>query len=150
MLFRSIPADKNDSDMKAIAESIKESALYILKLSPNMPQEIGFAIKNIVNDETLINMVASGIESENPNDKMSLLLKDHIKDRGYKLLELLNKQIEILKIKDDIQQKVKTEIDQQQREYYLNNQLKTIQEELGMDGNSKEVEELKQKAAKKQ
>lgn len=144
-----IPADKNDQDMKAIAESIKDAALYILKLSPNMPQEIGFAIKNIESDDTLINMVASGIESENPNDKMALLLKDRVKDRGYKLLELLNKQIEILKIKDDIQQKVKTEIDQQQREYYLNNQLKTIQEELGMDGNSKDIEELKQKAANK-
>ena len=74
---------------------------------------------------------------------------DDIVARGYRLLAALNKQVEILKIKDDIQQKVKSEIDQQQREYYLNNQLKTIQEELGMDGNGKDAAEMRQKARKK-
>lgn len=137
---------KNDADMDAIADSIKDASLYILKLSPHLPQEVGFAIKNIENYEMLTNLVASGMDSENPLDKMELLVKDDIKARAYRLLEILNKQIEILKIKDDIQQKVKNEIDQQQREYYLNNQLKTIQEELGMDGNSQDIAELKQKA----
>ncbi|MEG0518922.1 MAG: LON peptidase substrate-binding domain-containing protein, partial [Bacteroidales bacterium] len=137
---------KNDDDMDAIAASIKDTSLYILKLSPHLPQEVGFAIKNIESYDMLTNVVASGMDSENPCDKMELLVKDNIKDRAYKLLEVLNKQIEILKIRDDIQQKVKNEIDQQQREYYLNNQLKTIQEELGMDGNSQDIKELKQKA----
>ncbi len=143
-----IPA-KNDQDMEAIADSIKDAAIYILKLSPHLPQEMGFAIKNIENYEMLTNVVASGMESESPFEKMELLAKDNIKERGYKLLELLNRQIEILKIKDDIQQKVKTEIDQQQREYYLNNQLKTIQEELGMDVNAQDIEELKSRTANK-
>ncbi|MEG0892015.1 MAG: endopeptidase La [Bacteroidales bacterium] len=140
---------KNDPDIEAIAESIKDASLYILKLSPHLPQEVGFAIKNIENYEMLTNVVASGIESDSPVDKMELLVKGDIKERAYKLLELLNKQIEILKIKDDIQQKVKSEIDQQQREYYLNNQLKTIQEELGMDGNSEDIADLKQKSLNK-
>lgn len=140
---------KQNSDMQAIAESIKDSAMYILKLSPHLPQEMGFAIKNIENYEMLINVVASGMESDDPDEKMELLTLGDIKERGYKLLELLNKQIEILKIKDDIQQKVKTEIDQQQREYYLNNQLKTIQEELGMDGGSQDIEDLRKKASEK-
>lgn len=144
-----IPA-KHNSDMEAIADSIKDAAMYILKLSPHLPQEMGFAIKNIENYEMLINVVASGMESDHPADKMELLHLGEIKERGYKLLEILNKQMEILKIKDDIQQKVKTEIDQQQREYYLNNQLKTIQEELGMDGNSQDTDDLRKKAAGKQ
>ena len=76
-------------------------------------------------------------------------MESDIKQRAYKLLGVLSKQIEILKIKDDIQQKVKSEMDQQQREYYLNNQLKTIQEELGMSGNSKDVSGLLKKAADK-
>lgn len=139
----------NDPDMDAIADSIKDASLYILKLSPQLPQEVGFAIKNIENHEMLINVVASGMENDNPTDKMELLVQNDIKSRGYKLLETLNRQIEILKIKDDIQQKVKSEIDQQQREYYLNNQLKTIQEELGMDSNSQDIDELRKKAAAK-
>ena len=77
---------------------------------------------------------------------MVLLEENSIKQRAFKLLEILNKQIELLKIKDDIQQKVKSEMDQQQREYYLNNQLKTIQEELGMNSNTEEVNELRKKA----
>lgn len=140
---------KNDPDMDAIADSVKDASMYILKLSPNLPQEVGFAIKNIENYEMLTNVVASGMDNEGPVEKMELLSKDDIKERAYKLLEMLNKQIEILKIKDDIQQKVKNEIDQQQREYYLNNQLKTIQEELGMDGNSQDMDDLKEKAASK-
>lgn len=140
---------KNDPDMDAIADSVKDASMYILKLSPNLPQEVGFAIKNIENYEMLTNVVSSGMDNESPMEKMELLAKDDIKERAYKLLEMLNKQIEILKIKDDIQQKVKNEIDQQQREYYLNNQLKTIQEELGMDGNSQDIDDLKEKAASK-
>jgi ATP-dependent Lon protease, bacterial type len=140
---------KEDQDMKAIAESIKDAAMYILKLSPHIPQEVGFAIKNIEGYEFLTNFIASNLELENPTDKIVILSEGNLKKRAYKLLELLNKQIEIIKIKDDIQQKVKSEIDQQQREYYLNNQLKTIQEELGMGGNSIDSEEFREKAKNK-
>lgn len=141
--------NKNDTDIEAVAEAIKDAALYILKLSPQMPQEAGFAIKNIEGYEFLTNFIASGMDVENPEEKMALLMEGNIKKRAYKLLEFLNKQIEILKIKDDIQQKVKSEIDQQQREYYLSNQLKTIQEELGMSGNGQDLSELRNKAANK-
>ncbi len=140
---------KNDTDMEAVTDAIKDASLHILKLSPHMPQEAGFAIKNIEGGEFLINFIASGLEIENPQDKMELLMESDIKQRAYKLLEVLNRQISILKIKDDIQQKVKTEIDQQQREYYLNNQLKTIQEELGMSGNGEDAAELRKKGAEK-
>lgn len=141
--------EKNDTDMEAVTDAIKDAALHILKLSPHIPQETGFAIKNIEGGEFLVNFISSGLESEDPAEKMSLLKEDNVKKRAYKLLEILDRQIEILKIKDDIQQKVKSEMDQQQREYYLNNQLKTIQEELGMNGNAEDVSELLEKAADK-
>ncbi len=140
---------KNDSDVDAITDAIKDASLSILKLSPHMPQEAGFAIKNIEGCEFLTNFIASGLDTEDPSDKMELLMEGNIKKRAYKLLEVLNRQISILKIKDDIQQKVKSEIDQQQREYYLNNQLKTIQEELGMSGSNEDLNELRKKAANK-
>ena len=142
-------AKKDDGDFKIICDSIKESALQIIKMSPNLPQEAGFAIRNIDSDEFLINFVASSIDVEDPLEKMVLLTEGRIKLRALKLLEMLNRQLEILKIKDDIQQKVRSEIDQQQREYYLNNQLKTIQEELGINESGEEIEEMKQKAATK-
>lgn len=140
---------KNDKDMAFLMESLKDASLQIIKLSPNIPQEASFAIKNIEGDEFLTNFIASSIELEDPLEKIALLREDKVKDRALKLLEMLTKQIDILKIKDDIQQKVRVEIDQQQREYYLNNQLKTIQEELGMNSNSQDIGELRQRAKTK-
>jgi ATP-dependent Lon protease len=136
-------------ELEAIASSIKDASLHIIKLSPNLPQEAAFAIKNIEGYSFLINFIASSMEIENPLDKMALLRENKLKNRALKLLELLNKHIDLLKIKDDIQQKVRTEIDQQQREYYLNNQLKTIQEELGINNNLQEFSDLRQLAKDK-
>ncbi|HPY22629.1 MAG TPA: endopeptidase La [Bacteroidales bacterium] len=141
--------DKNDHDMDAITDSIKDAALHIIRLSPNLPSEAGFAIKNLEGYEFLINFIASSIEIDNIVDKVELLRLASLKERALKLLELLNRQIEILKIKDDIQRKVKSEIDQQQREYYLSNQLKTIQEELGIGSDQQDFSQLREKAAKK-
>ena len=140
---------KDDKDIKALSDSIKESALRIVKYSSSFAAESEFAIKNIDSFEFLTNFIATTLDNEVVADKIKLLMESDIKQRAYKLLSVLSKQIEILKIKDDIQQKVKSEMDQQQREYYLNNQLKTIQEELGMSGNSKDVSELAKKASKK-
>ena len=140
---------KDDKDIKVLADSIKESALKIVKYSSAFAQESEFAIKNIDSFEFLTNFIATTLDNEAVADKITLLMESDIKQRAYKLLGVLSKQIEILKLKDDIQQKVKSEMDQQQREYYLNNQLKTIQEELGMNGNSKDVSELLKKAADK-
>ena len=139
----------SNPDFAAIVGAIKDSALQVIRLSPNIPQEANFAIKNIDNIEFLINFIASNLDLEDMGEKLSLLAEGNIKKRGIKLLELLNSQIEILKIKDDIRQKVRKEIDQQQREYYLNNQLKTIQDELGMNSSEKEVEELRKRATAK-
>ena len=124
---------KNDREMKSLTGSVKDLALHIIKLSPHLPQEASFAIKNLEGDEFLINFIASSMELEDPMEKIKLLEEGNIKIRAMKLVEMLNRQVEILKLKDDIQKKVRTEMDQQQREYYLNNQLRTIQEELGMD-----------------
>jgi len=136
---------KDDKDMKSLSSTLKDTAVQILKLSPSMPQEAIFAIKNLEGDEFMINFIASSIEIENPLDKMSLLRENRLKVRAMKLLEMLNRQLEILKLKDDIQQKARSEMDQQQREYFLNNQLRTIQEELGMD-ESQDFEEFRMKA----
>ncbi len=142
-----IPA-KSDREMSTLSSSIKDVALHIIKLSPHLPQEVSFAIKNLEGDEFLVNFIASSIEIEDPLEKIKLLEEGHIKVRAMKLLEILNRQVEILKLKDDIQRKVRLEMDQQQREYYLNNQLRTIQEELGMD-EAQDFNELRQKAKKK-
>lgn len=139
----------NEEEIDAITSSIKDAALHILKLSPYMPQEAAFAIKNIEGNSFLINFIASSVELDNPLEKIALLRENSQKARSMKLLELLHRQIELLKIKDDIQQKVRTEIDQQQREYYLNNQLKTIQDELGITTNIQEFSELREAAKHK-
>ena len=135
--------------IEPLMSSIKDAALYVIKMTPHMPQETAMAIKGISDIKFLVNMIATNLDNDLTPDKLDILSADDIVARGYRLLAALNKQVEILKIKDDIQQKVKSEIDQQQREYYLNNQLKTIQEELGMDGNGKDAAEMRQKAKKK-
>jgi ATP-dependent Lon protease len=140
---------KATKDLDAITSSIKDAALHIIKLSPHLPQEAAFAIRNIEGHSFLVNFIASSIELDNPMDKIALLKEGRLRQRALKLLELLNRQIDLLKIKDDIQQKVRTEIDQQQREYYLNNQLKTIQEELGINSNIQEFNDLRQQASSK-
>jgi len=141
----------NDSQnvIEPLMSSIKDTAIAVIKMTPHMPQETAAAIKGIGDAKFLINMVATNLDNDLTPDKLDILSADDIITRGYKLLAALNKHMEILKIKDDIQQKVKLEIDQQQREYYLNNQLKTIQEELGMDGNSKDIADLRQRAKTK-
>lgn len=134
---------RNNKELDAITGSIKDAALHVIKLSPHLPQEASFAIKNIEGQSFLINFISSSMEFDNPLEKITLLKENKLKSRALKLLELLNKHIDLLKIKDDIQQKVRTEIDQQQREYYLNNQLKTIQEELGINNNVQEFSDLR-------
>jgi len=141
---------KNTKELEAISSSIKDLALQIIKLSPHLPQEAAFAIKNIEGYSFLINFISSSMELDSMLDKITLLRENRLKSRALKLLEILNKQIDLLKLKDDIQQKVRVEIDQQQREYYLNSQLKTIQEELGMNGNSQDFSELKLLAQEKE
>ena len=124
---------ENDVKTKMIAESLREKAAAIIRFSSFVPREAASALKSIDSFEFLVNFVATTIEVENFMDKVELLQYEDLRTRAMKLLKVLDTQLGLQKIKQEINQKVKTEIDQQQREYYLNNQLKTIQEELGMD-----------------
>ncbi|MGN0201922.1 MAG: endopeptidase La [Candidatus Cryptobacteroides sp.] len=137
-----------DDNTRMIAESLKEKAASVLKSSSFAPKEAIGALKSIDNFPFLVNFIATTIEMENFNDKVDLLSYDEVRTRAMKLLAALDVQNQLLKIKQEINQKVKSEIDQQQREYFLNNQLKTIQEELGMDDDS-EFETLRSKAKTK-
>ena len=140
--------DSGDKNIRMIAETLKDKATTILRMSAYVPREAVTALRSIDSFEFLVNFVATTIEVENFMDKVELLQYSDLKTRAMKLLAVLDTQIELLKIKQDINQKVKTEIDQQQREYYLNSQLRTIQEELGMD-EMEEFDQLRQKAEEK-
>ena len=139
---------ENDNSTKMIAESLKEKAAIIIKSSSFAPKEAVGALKSIDNYAFLVNFIATTIEIENFMEKVQLLGIDDITVRAMKLLKVLDTQIQLLKIKQEINQKVKSDIDQQQREYYLNNQLRTIQEELGMD-EEEEFEKFRAKAKTK-
>ena len=133
-----------DTKVRMIAESLKEKASSIIRSSSFVPREAASALKGIESFDFLVNFIATTIEVENFMDKVELLQYGDLRARAMKLLSVLDTQVELQKIKQEINQKVKSEIDQQQREYFLNNQLKTIQEELGMD----DVEEFSQLRAR--
>jgi len=135
-------------NFKALVSSIKDLATQIIEQSPNIPTEATFAIKNIESPTFLINFIASNMRAEVPT-KQGLLEVPELNDRANQLLEHLTKELQLLELKNDIQSKVRTDLDQQQREYFLNQQIKQIQEELGGDPQEQEVEELKKKAKKK-
>ena len=141
-------SDENSVDNRMIADSLKEKAGYIIRASSFVTKEAVSALRSITNFQFLVNFIATTIEVDNFTDKADLLQYDDLRVRAMKLLTVLDIQVEFLKIKQEINQKVKGEIDQQQREYYLNNQLRTIQEELGMD-ESGDFEKFRQKAATK-
>ena len=140
---------ETDVQNRMIAEALKEKATYIIRSSSFVPREAANALKGIDSFEFLVNFIATTIEVENFMDKVELLQYGDVKTRAMKLLSVLETQVELQKIKQEINQKVKTEIDQQQREYFLNNQLKTIQEELGMD-DMEEFAQLRARAEEKE
>ncbi len=141
-------SNENSVDNRLIADSLKEKAGYIIRASSFVTKEAVSALRSITNFQFLVNFIATTIEVDNFTDKADLLQYDDLRVRAMKLLTVLDIQVEFLKIKQEINQKVKGEIDQQQREYYLNNQLRTIQEELGMD-ESGDFEKFRQKAETK-
>lgn len=140
--------DNNDKEYEALVASLKDLTYKIIKLSNDIPSEASFAIRNIENPYFLINFISSSSDLK-LNDKQSLLEIDDLKERGMKLLEKLVSQVQMLEIKNDIQQKVKLDIDRQQKEYLLQQQIRTIQEELGGNPFEQEILELKKKAKKK-
>lgn len=140
--------DPHSTDVKALADALKDKAIQIYRSSNIGTRETIGAVKAIDDFRFLVNFIATSIEVENFESKLELIEIDDMKLRALKLLSVLDVQIELMKIKQEINMKVKSEIDQQQREYYLNNQLRTIQEELGMD-DAEEFDRFRERAAKK-
>ena len=140
--------DDNDTEFKAVAESIKELSLQIIQENPNLPSEASFAIKNIHSYSFLINFVSSNMNLS-VNEKQSILSLKNIKERALLCLKYMNVEYQKLELKNDIQSRVRHDLDQQQREYYLQQQMKTIQEELGGISYEEEIEEMKVRAKKK-
>ncbi|MBK7880270.1 MAG: endopeptidase La [Saprospiraceae bacterium] len=135
-------------EYNAMIKSIQEQSRKIVELSPQIPNEAQVLLHNIENDRFLLNFISSnlniGIE-----DKQSLLENDNLFSKAETLLVYLNQELKLLEVKDQIESKVRVDLEKQQRDYFLNQQLKTIQEELGQDPQEQDIEELQEKASKK-
>ncbi|WP_338394672.1 endopeptidase La [Fulvitalea axinellae] len=140
--------DEDDEETKAILESVRESAYRMLRLNPDLPQEAQTALDNIDNYTFLMHFLSSNLQVE-VKDKQALLEIENPKERASTLLEFMLKEVQMLELKREIQSKVNSDIDAQQRDYYLRQQMKVLQDELGQEGPDVEVRELKKKAAKK-
>ena len=134
-----------DEDFDAYTASIKELATQIIQVSPNLPTEASIILKNIENPSFLINFVSSNLNSD-LKEKQNLLEIDDVKLRAEKLIELLQRELQFAELKNKVTTKTRTEIDKQQREYFLQQQLKSIKEELGGDTNEREINQMKKKA----
>lgn len=141
------PAE-NDEQFPAIIESIKDLSLQIIKDSPNIPSEASFAIKNIESDSFLVNFVSSNMNLA-LSEKQELLEINDLQERALATLKLMNLEYQKLELKNDIQNKVHNDMNQQQREYFLHQQIKTIQEELGGVSHDDEIEEMRVKGKSK-
>ena len=139
---------KLDKEFNALVDSVKDLALDIIELSPNIPTEAKIAIKNIESPSFVLNFVSSNMNIS-LKEKQLLLENTDLNDRATKALALLTKELQMLEMKNEIQSKVRTDLDKQQREYFLHQQMKAIQEELGGAGSEKEVDEMRKQASKK-
>ncbi|MDF0717531.1 endopeptidase La [Muricauda sp. 334s03] len=140
--------DEKGSEFEAIIDSIKELAFKIIKDNPNIPSEATFAIKNIQSNSFLINFVSSNLNLA-VKEKQQLLEIPNLQERALATLKYMNMELQKLELRNDIQSKVRSDMDQQQREYFLHQQMKTIQEELGGLSYEEEVDEMAEKAKKK-
>ena len=148
---RTLPEIKPEvlsKDFNAIIGSLKDMSLKIIKINPNISPEASFAIKNIENNTYLINFICSNTDIK-VQDKQKLLEMSILRDRGFMLLEFLVQEIQVLELKNELQSKVKNDLDQQQREFLLHQQMKTIQNELGGNPVEKEIDEYRKKAESK-
>jgi ATP-dependent Lon protease len=136
---------KADREFKALMASIKEMAMQIIQLSPNIPSEAGIAIKNIESSSFLINFISSNMNAE-VSAKQHMLEVANLHDRAKMVLEHLTQELQMQELKNQIQSKVRVDLDKQQRDYFLNQQLKTIQEELGGNSPDLEIENLRGRA----
>jgi ATP-dependent Lon protease len=140
--------DKKKKEVKALVQSLKDSAAKILKLNPDIPQDAQIAINNIESPGFLTHFLSSNINAEVKEKQKLLEMGDGIQ-RATKLLEYMLKEIQMLELKQEIQSKVHSDIDQQQRDFYLRQQIKVLQDELGVDSSDQEIEKLKLKAKTK-
>ena len=139
---------KEDKEFKAMISSVKDMAMNIIQLSPNIPSEAGIAIRNIESTSFLINFISSNMNAE-MTAKQHLLEVANLRERANLVLEHLTLDLQMLELKNQIQSKVRVDLDKQQRDYFLNQQLKTIQEELGGNSPDLEVDDLRQRGSKK-
>src|SRR6478609_563896 len=139
------PADK---DFEAYVANIKDLATQIIQLSPNMPSEASIILKNIENPAFLIHFVSSNLNTELA-EKQKLLELNHIQSRADLLMQLLQRELQFAELKNKLTNKTKTELDKQQREYFLQQQLKSIKDELGGDSNERELRDMQKKAEAK-
>jgi ATP-dependent Lon protease len=143
-----MPDTDKKREFEAVIGSLKDLSLKIIRYSTNIPPEASFAVKNIENPVFLINYIGANAEIKSA-DKQRILEIDDLKERGLKLVEHLVREVQLLEIKNDIQLKVKLDMDQQQREYLLHQQMKTIQDELGTSPIEQEIREMEVQAKKK-
>jgi ATP-dependent Lon protease len=134
-----------EQDFEAYVSNIKDLAAQIIQLSPNIPSEASIILKNIENPSFLIHFISSNLNTE-LHEKQQLLEIHHIKSRADLLMQLLQRELQFAELKNKLTNKTKTELDKQQREYFLQQQLKSIKDELGGDSNEREVKEMQKKA----
>ena len=146
--IQELKPEKNNKEFNATIESIKDIALKIIDENPNIPSEASFAIKNIQSDSFLVNFVCSNMNLS-VSEKYKILNTSDLNERALMCLKQMNVELQRLSLKNDIQSKVRSDLDKQQREYFLHQQLKTIQEELGGVSYDEEINEMRIKATKK-
>jgi len=137
-----------DQDFEAYVSNIKDLAAQIIQLSPNIPTEASIILKNIENPSFLIHFISSNLNSE-LTEKQELLQTDHIRSRADLLMQLLQRELQFAELKNKLTNKTKTELDKQQRDYFLQQQLKSIKDELGGDSNERELRDMQKKAESK-
>src|SRR5688572_24516294 len=134
-----------DEDFAAYVSNIKDMAADIIQLSPNIPSEAAIILRNIENPAFLIHFISSNLNAD-LKEKQDLLETDHIRERADKLMKMLQRELQFAELKNKVTNKTKVELDKQQREYFLQQQMKSIKEELGGDVNEREVKEMQKKA----
>ena len=146
--FKEIYPKNNNDTFKALISSLKDTSLKVIKESPKIPSEVAFAVNNIESDSFLVNFISSNMNIK-VVDKQQILEEPSLEKRASITLKYLNEELKVLEMKNEIQSKVKSDLDEQQREYLLNQQLKTIQEELGGNVHQEEIENMRKKGDEK-
>lgn len=140
------PEATKTPEFTATINSVKELANRVIELSPRIPQEAQIMLRNMDNPVFMLHFIASNLNNREIDDKQQVLETDGLVERAALVLEFLQEEVQMLELQHDIQDKVKTDIEKQQRDYFLSQQLKTIQEELGGDGNEQELNSLAERA----